>query len=93
MSLGAHPGFRVLLSATLRDSVAVDAGTRAMYAMDVSNYRHDPLAVVVPRDTNEPGRVGRLYRDFDRLADYLREFHTLLVRHGRGGVTACEGSP
>jgi FAD/FMN-containing dehydrogenase len=45
------------LERRLRDTVtgvvAFDAGTRALYATDASNYRHVPLGVVIPRTTEE----------------------------------------
>jgi len=45
------------LERRLRESVsgvvAFDAGTRALYATDASNYRHVPLGVVIPRTTEE----------------------------------------
>src|SRR5580692_503997 len=45
------------LSAALRSSVRgevrFDAGSRALYATDASNYRQVPIGVVVPRDTDD----------------------------------------
>src|SRR5712692_1340377 len=37
----------------LRGEVRFDAGTRALYATDGSNYRQVPIGVVVPRDTED----------------------------------------
>jgi FAD/FMN-containing dehydrogenase len=33
--------------------VRFDDGTRALYATDASNYRQVPIAVVIPRDTDD----------------------------------------
>src|SRR5262249_52975571 len=41
------------LSATSRGEVRFDAGSRALYATDASNYRQTPIGVVVPRDTED----------------------------------------
>src|SRR5688500_1852012 len=45
------------LEAALRTGVACDvrfdAGARALYAADASNYRHVPIAVVLPRTTDD----------------------------------------
>jgi FAD/FMN-containing dehydrogenase/Fe-S oxidoreductase len=38
------------LSATVRGEVRFDAGSRALYATDSSNYRATPIGVVLPRD-------------------------------------------
>jgi FAD/FMN-containing dehydrogenase/Fe-S oxidoreductase len=53
---GARPGDRIDLSALARalrgrvdGEVRFDAGTRAAYSTDASNFRQIPLAVVVPR--------------------------------------------
>jgi len=37
----------------LRGEVRFDAGTRALYATDGSNYRQVPIGIVVPRDTED----------------------------------------
>jgi FAD/FMN-containing dehydrogenase/Fe-S oxidoreductase len=37
----------------LRGEVRFDAGSRALYATDASNYRQVPIGVVVPRDTDD----------------------------------------
>lgn len=41
------------LRAELRGEVRFDAGSRALYATDGSNYRQVPIGVVVPRDTDD----------------------------------------
>ncbi|WP_184079905.1 FAD-binding and (Fe-S)-binding domain-containing protein [Nocardiopsis mwathae] len=46
-------GFRRALSADLSGTVSFGAGARALYTADASNYRHVPLAVAVPRTTDD----------------------------------------
>src|SRR5918994_5884354 len=41
------------LRAEIRGEVRFDAGSRALYATDGSNYRQVPIGVVVPRDTDD----------------------------------------
>ena len=41
------------LQQALRGEVYFDAGTRALYATDASNYRQVPIGVVVPRDAED----------------------------------------
>ncbi len=41
------------LRAAIRGEVRFDAGTRALYATDASNYRQVPIGVVVPRDLDD----------------------------------------
>jgi hypothetical protein len=47
------PAFRRALRDGVAGTVAFDAGTRALYTADASNYRHVPLAVVVPRTVDD----------------------------------------
>ena len=51
------PGQAEALAAELRDTISgevrFDAGSRALYATDGSNYRQVPIGVVVPRDTDD----------------------------------------
>ncbi len=44
---------RHLLERSVAGEVCFDAGTRAVYATDSSNYRHVPLGVVFPRDADD----------------------------------------
>jgi FAD/FMN-containing dehydrogenase len=37
----------------MRGEVRFDAGTRALYATDASNYRQPPLGVIIPRDASD----------------------------------------
>jgi len=41
------------LTRALSGEVRFDAGTRAMYSADASNYRHVPIGVIRPRDTDD----------------------------------------
>ena len=41
------------LRAALRGEVRFDAGSKALYASDASNYRQVPLGVVVPADVDD----------------------------------------
>lgn len=41
------------LRSRLRGEVRFDAGSRALYAADASNYRQVPIGVVVPRDVDD----------------------------------------
>ncbi|MDT8386605.1 MAG: FAD-linked oxidase C-terminal domain-containing protein [Thiogranum sp.] len=41
------------LREAVRGEVYFDAGTRALYATDASNYRQPPIGVVVPRDVDD----------------------------------------
>ncbi len=49
----APPAFVRDLSALVRGEVRFDAGTRATYSTDASNYRQIPLGVVIPRDAED----------------------------------------
>ncbi|MEJ7929235.1 FAD-binding and (Fe-S)-binding domain-containing protein [Ramlibacter sp. AN1015] len=41
------------LRARVRGEVRFDAGSRALYAADASNYRHTPIGVVIPRTVDD----------------------------------------
>ena len=45
--------------------VRFDAGSRALYATDASNYRQEPIGVVIPRSTEAIIRTLELCRRFD----------------------------
>ncbi len=50
------PGARELeaeLRRTVRGEVRFDAGSRALYATDASNYRHIPIGLVIPLDEED----------------------------------------
>ena len=47
------------LRQAIRGEVRFDAGSRALYATDGSNYRQVPIGVVIPRDVDDVDRDGR----------------------------------
>src|ERR1700761_1018047 len=49
-SFSAARELEVRLQASVRGEVRFDAGSRALYATDGSNYRQVPIGVVIPRD-------------------------------------------
>ena len=53
----AVPELLARLRGSLRGSVEADAGTRALYSSDASNYRVLPAAVVAPRDRDDLAEV------------------------------------
>jgi FAD/FMN-containing dehydrogenase/Fe-S oxidoreductase len=53
------------LHACLRGEVHFGAGDRALYATDASNYRHVPIGVVRPADTDDLVEAVRLCREHD----------------------------
>ena len=71
------------LHAALRDAikgeVRFDAGSRALYATDGSNYRQPPLGVVIPRDSE----------DVEAAVAICREYGAPIF--GRGGGTSLAG--
>src|SRR5437879_3549431 len=54
---------RALLS-QIRGEVRFDAGSRALYATDGSNYRQVPIGVVLPRDVDDVIAAVALCREF-----------------------------
>jgi FAD/FMN-containing dehydrogenase/Fe-S oxidoreductase len=46
-------GLRARLERDVRGEVRFDAGSRALYTMDSSNYRMLPIGVVIPRDADD----------------------------------------
>ncbi|MGH3823254.1 MAG: FAD-binding and (Fe-S)-binding domain-containing protein [Pseudonocardiaceae bacterium] len=57
-------GLTRALRAAVRGSVRADAGTRALYATDASNYRVPPRAVVLPRSTEDVVAAMGVCRDY-----------------------------
>ncbi len=49
-SFSAHRELESLLKKNIRGEVRFDPGSRALYAMDASNYRQLPIGVIFPRD-------------------------------------------
>src|SRR5881392_1419925 len=48
----------------IRGEVRFDAGSRALYATDASNYRQVPIGVVIPRDTDDVMITVEIARNF-----------------------------
>jgi FAD/FMN-containing dehydrogenase/Fe-S oxidoreductase len=51
------------LRAAIDGEVRFDAGSRALYATDASNYRMPPIGVVVPREVDELVEIHRVCRE------------------------------
>src|SRR5215831_12958348 len=51
------------LARVIEGEVRFDAGTRALYATDASNYRLVPVGVVIPRHTEDVVRAVALARE------------------------------
>jgi FAD/FMN-containing dehydrogenase/Fe-S oxidoreductase len=58
-------GLERALRKAIRGEVRFDAGSRALYASDSSNYRQVPIGVVVPRDRDDVLETLALCRRFD----------------------------
>jgi FAD/FMN-containing dehydrogenase/Fe-S oxidoreductase len=67
------------LQLALRGDVRFDAGSRALYATDASNYRQVPIGVVIPKDK----------RDIIETVAICRSFGVPLL--SRGGGTSLAG--
>ncbi|MDX6207736.1 MAG: hypothetical protein QOE24_127, partial [Frankiales bacterium] len=57
-------GLASALRTRLRGEVGFDAGSRAAYSTDASNFRQVPLGVVTPRDTDDVVAVHELCREY-----------------------------
>src|SRR6185312_6763581 len=81
--IAAAPGYAPDLAARLRDriqgEVRFDAGSRALYATDASNYREVPIGVVLPKSIE----------DVIATVATCREFGAPLL--SRGGGTSLAG--
>src|SRR5580698_306432 len=53
------------LRAQIRGEVRFDASSKALYATDASNYRHIPIAVVIPRDEDDVIATVTICRSFE----------------------------
>src|SRR5258708_11270865 len=73
------PSLEAALRRHLRGEVRFDAGSRALYAVDGSNYRQVPIGVVAPRDTE----------DVLAAVSLCREHRAPLL--ARGGGTSIAG--
>ena len=70
-----------LLRETVRGEVRFDAGTRALYATDASNYRQIPIGLVIPRDID----------DVVTAVAACRKFGAPLLSRGAGTSLAGQG--
>jgi FAD/FMN-containing dehydrogenase/Fe-S oxidoreductase len=61
----AHNGLAQALRKAVRGEVRFDAGSRALYATDASNYRQVPIGVVLPRDVQDVVATLAACRRFD----------------------------
>ena len=57
-------GLRLRLEQDVAGEVRFDAGTKALYATDASNYRQVPLGVVIPRTLDDVVAAHRACHDF-----------------------------
>lgn len=81
-SLKNFPGAKALedrLRSTVRGEVRFDAGTRALYATDASNYRQFPIGLVLPADV----------ADVESALSSCREFNAPVL--ARGAATSLAG--
>ncbi len=69
------------LRATIRGEVRFDAGSRALYATDASNYRHIPIGLVVPLDE----------ADVIATVAICRSFNAPILSRGAGTSLAGQG--
>ncbi len=61
---GLAEALRARLQNEVRGEVRFDAGTRAIYATDGSNYRQVPIGVVLPRDADDVVAAISICREF-----------------------------
>ena len=61
----ASASLELALKAAIRGEVRFDAGSRALYATDASNYRQVPIGLVIPRDEADVIATVNLCRQFD----------------------------
>ncbi len=78
-SFSAHRELEARLKARLRGDVLFDAGSRALYATDASNYRQLPIGVILPRDA----------ADVEAALDACRSLGAAVLP--RGGGTSLSG--
>ncbi len=69
------------LKAKIRGEVRFDAGSRALYATDASNYRQVPIGLVIPRDEE----------DVVAAVAVCREFEAPVLSRGAGTSLAGQG--
>jgi FAD/FMN-containing dehydrogenase/Fe-S oxidoreductase len=74
-------GLEAALKARIRGEVRFDAGSRALYATDASNYRQMPIGLVIPRDEE----------DVIATVEVCREFDAPILSRGAGTSLAGQG--
>jgi FAD/FMN-containing dehydrogenase/Fe-S oxidoreductase len=79
LSLAESQALAAVLRRELRGEVSFDAGSRALYAADASNYRQVPIGVVFPADAD----------DVEATVAACRQFGAPLL--GRGAGTSLAG--
>jgi FAD/FMN-containing dehydrogenase/Fe-S oxidoreductase len=62
---GDYSALEAALRRAVRGDVRFDAGSRAAYSTDASNYRQVPIAVVCPRDVDDAVDAVRVCHDHD----------------------------
>jgi len=60
-----HSVLPTALRGAIRGDVRFDAGSRATYSTDASNYRQVPIAVVRPADVDDAAGAVRVCREHD----------------------------
>src|SRR6202522_2249584 len=63
-AVGLEAGLRAQIRGGSPGDIRFDAGARALYATDVSNYRQVPIGVVFPRDADDVLATVALCRQF-----------------------------
>jgi FAD/FMN-containing dehydrogenase/Fe-S oxidoreductase len=74
----AAPGLAADLARTVSGEVRFDAGSRALYATDASNYRQTPIGVVIPKTLGDVIETVRICRE-----------HGVPVLSRGGGTSLC----
>ncbi|WP_263366643.1 FAD-binding and (Fe-S)-binding domain-containing protein [Edaphobacter bradus] len=77
----AAPQIEQELRQKVRGEVRFDAGSRALYATDASNYRHVPIGVVIPLDED----------DVVATVEICRRYEAPLLSRGGGTSLAGQG--
>src|SRR5438552_484597 len=62
--LNDYSALALRLGEEIEGEVRFDAGSRALYATDSSNYRHVPIGVVIPRHVDAVVATVQLCREF-----------------------------
>ena len=65
-------GLEAELRRNVRGEVRFDAGSKAMYAVDASNYRQVPIGVVIPRSKEDVVQTVAACRKFGCASSFAR---------------------